>query len=772
MKRLFAICLILVFGVAYAGAATSEWSADIQTAREEGDVFSKPKVTIGVASEYSKISAPPLPPKYSCDAAIVDTSDGSKFLKEIKQEGEDKYEWILAVNPHGTEGGVFEDRTATMSWDFSGIEGSFSLYSGANSEGDLAVSDMKTITQYDVTGLNSDQYFTIVFEKEIPLPVCPTISDIPDQTIDENYSTDAINFTVADEDTSLELLNILAESSDTILIPDENIVFGGSGADRTVTVVPAKNKTGTATITVTVSDGSLTAEDSFTVTVNEVPGEDPVILNLPEQEATDEDTPTDAIFFEVGDSDTLVDLLVVSGNSSDATLVPDGNIVFAGSDANRTVTVTPADNKFGEVTITIQVEDNVKHYAEDSFVLTITPVNDPPTISDISDQEIGESITSDPISFTVVDVDLETADSLEVSASSSYTNLIPNENIVFGGSDANRTVTITPADNYTGTATITVIVTDEEGLTDDTSFEVTVKANAPPDQPVLESPTDGAIVDSLTPELKTGTFIDEDEGDTHAKTKWQISKADNSLIVFEATTESDNLTSLTSLTVPELVLDGNTEYSWNVIFEDSRGKASECSDAFSFTTSANEEDENGNGIPDDQEAECIDLNGDGVCDITPTKSVNTVVGDGQIGVSASDSATITYMESVEIPDSDNKPDNVEFELGLINFKLEVESPGYTATVTVYFSEPVPDNAKWYKYDSINGWDYIPYEYATFNEDGSVTLELKDGGYGDADGVENGIIIDPSGFGVETTTDGGGDGGGGGGCFISSSFFEF
>ncbi|CAN2049751.1 exported hypothetical protein [Candidatus Magnetomoraceae bacterium gMMP-1] len=770
MKRLFAICLILVFGVAYAGAATSEWSADIQTAREEGDVFSKPKVTIGVASEYSKLPAPTAAPG-TCDIRIL-SDDGSPFLQEIKQQGEDRYEWILAVDPHGSEGNQFEDRTATMSWDFSGIAGTFKLREGHDGTGNIVIEDMKTTSQYEVTGTSSYQYFTVVFEKEIPAPAAPTISDIPHQTITANGSTGAISFTVADEDTSPELLTLSAESSDTILIPVDNIVFGGSGADRTVTVVPAKNKTGTATITVTVSDGSLTAQDSFTVTVNEVPGEDPVILNLPEQEATDEDTPTDAIFFEVGDSDTSVNLLVLSANSSDATLVPDGNIVFAGSDANRTVTVTPADNKFGEVTITIQVEDDVKHYAEDSFVLTITPVNDAPTIFDIQNQTIGENTTSNPIRFTVVDVDLETADSLEVSASSSDTILIPNENIVFGGSGADRTLTITPADDYTGTATITVIVTDEEGLTDDTSFEVTVKANAPPHQPVLESPADGAIVDSLTPELKTGAFIDEDEGDTHAKTDWQISKADNSLIVFKATTESDNLTSLTSLTVPELFLDGNTEYSWNVIFEDSRGKASECAVAFSFTTTANEEDENGNGIPDGQEVECIDLNGDGVCDITPTKSVNTVVGDGQIGVSTSDSATITYMESVEIPDPDNKPDNVEFELGLINFKLEVESPGYTATVTVYFSEPVPDNAKWYKYDSINGWDYTPYEYATFNEDGSVTLELKDGGYGDADGVENGIIIDPSGFGVETTTDGGGDGGGGGGCFISSSFFEF
>ena len=52
----------------------------------------------------------------------------------------------------------------------------------------------------------------------------------------------------------------------------------------------------------------------------------------------------------------------------------------------------------------------------------------------------------------------------------------------------------------------------------------------------------------------------------------------------------------------------------------------------------------------------------------------------------------------------------------------------------------------------------------------LTVELVDGGYGDADGVANGIIVDP--LGVVTSTTGDDDppaasSGGGGGCFIGS-----
>jgi hypothetical protein len=49
--------------------------------------------------------------------------------------------------------------------------------------------------------------------------------------------------------------------------------------------------------------------------------------------------------------------------------------------------------------------------------------------------------------------------SLTVSGSSNNTTLVPNANIVFGGSRANRTVTVTPAANQTGSAT-TVTVSD------------------------------------------------------------------------------------------------------------------------------------------------------------------------------------------------------------------------------------------------------------------------------------------------------------------------
>jgi hypothetical protein len=97
----------------------------------------------------------------------------------------------------------------------------------------------------------------------------PTISSIANQTTTANTAVGPLSFTVGDVETAAANLTVSGASSNTTLVPTANIVFGGSGANRTVMVTPAANQTGTSTITVTVSDGSLTATTTFTLTVNQ-----------------------------------------------------------------------------------------------------------------------------------------------------------------------------------------------------------------------------------------------------------------------------------------------------------------------------------------------------------------------------------------------------------------------------------------------------------------------------------------------------------------------
>ena len=76
---------------------------------------------------------------------------------------------------------------------------------------------------------------------------------------------------------------------------------------------------------------------------------------------------------------------------------------------------------------------------------------------------------------------------------------------------------------------------------------------------------------------------------------------------------------------------------------------------------------------------------------------------------------------------------------------------------------MPPEAICYKYDPVNGWqNYHDHVVAISADRRSVTLEYKDGDFGDLDGVANKFVIDPIGFGIFTGDGGGGGGGSGGG----------
>lgn len=95
----------------------------------------------------------------------------------------------------------------------------------------------------------------------------PTISEITDQSIVQDTNTGALAFTVGDAQTPLDDLVIVGTSSNQTLVPNANIVFAGTGANRTVTVTPAASEVGVCTITISVSDDYVTTVETFILTV-------------------------------------------------------------------------------------------------------------------------------------------------------------------------------------------------------------------------------------------------------------------------------------------------------------------------------------------------------------------------------------------------------------------------------------------------------------------------------------------------------------------------
>ena len=153
-------------------------------------------------------------------------------------------------------------------------------------------------------------------------------------------------------------------------------------------------------------------------------------------------------------------------------------------------------------------------------------------------------------------------------------------------------------------------------------------------------------------------------------------------------------------------------------------------------------DGNGDGTPDSEQGNVASFH------TTTGKYVTLVIPGGM---------HLTDVHSVDNPSPADTPVYLEMPFGFIDFTINGITPGGSATVQLYLPKgttvdtyykygKTPDNAipHWYEFlfDGTTG--------AEINEN-IITLHFVDGIRGDNDTTANGIIIDPSGPGIDSRT---------------------
>lgn len=306
----------------------------------------------------------------------------------------------------------------------------------------------------------------------------PTVSPIADQTTTDNTPTGAIAFTVGDIESDPATLTLSAITTNPTLVPLANIVFGGTGSNRTVTVTPAPNQVGSAVINVLVTDpqGGVALEP-FVVNVlfsNDLP----TITNIADQ-TVDENGSVGPIPFTVGDQETPVGSLAVSVNFTSVNNLPSPTAIVTGQGATRNLTLVPPKNVAGFYTVAVTVADGNGGTATDTFALAVSPAKNSLSITPVPDSTILEDTPLGPIDFQVAN--LASPGSFTLTATSSNTTLVPARNIAFGSSSnpaipSLSTFTIQPAVSRFGTTDITITATAPNGDTASTTFHLTVQA--------------------------------------------------------------------------------------------------------------------------------------------------------------------------------------------------------------------------------------------------------------------------------------------------------
>lgn len=87
----------------------------------------------------------------------------------------------------------------------------------------------------------------------------PTITFAGGACLSNTAAQGVVSLTLADPGVPAAQLTLTARSSNQRLLPDSALVLGGSGAQRTLTLSGAANRSGSATITLTVGDGHASA---------------------------------------------------------------------------------------------------------------------------------------------------------------------------------------------------------------------------------------------------------------------------------------------------------------------------------------------------------------------------------------------------------------------------------------------------------------------------------------------------------------------------------
>ena len=299
----------------------------------------------------------------------------------------------------------------------------------------------------------------------------PYISDIADQTINEDTSTGAIPFMIDDAGVPLDVLTITAESSNTVLAPVANISFGGSGANRTISIEPASGQYGSATITVTVGNGSQSSSDTFVLTVNAV-NDPPSVALASKTTSLPENTNTASAI-------KVADIVVTDDNLGTNTLALSGAdaalFQIVGSELRlKAATVLDYETK-PVLNVTVEVNDAaLSGDPEDSDTLTIniTDVNEAPVITE------GETVTVtmsqsgklQPFSLTLHATDQDQNSTLTWSIAT----LAQHGTATVSGTGTSKAISYTPASDYFGADSFVVEVSDGNGGVDTITVNVTI----------------------------------------------------------------------------------------------------------------------------------------------------------------------------------------------------------------------------------------------------------------------------------------------------------
>jgi hypothetical protein len=274
----------------------------------------------------------------------------------------------------------------------------------------------------------------------------PMISTIPDQIVPVDVSTGPLPFTVSHDTMPATQLRVSASANPSNLIG--SLRLEGSGSQRTIEVIPAAGQWGASTITLTVSDDFFTVTNRFVVSIAPVPN-----LVPPPHQTIVQGSSTGPVPFTIGDPDSPLDQVTTVATADPPQMF--SSVRTGGTGSLRTVELIAAPDRFGTASITLTVSDGT-YTTTGRFLVTVLAR---PVLAQVPDQTILQGTAAGPIPLPIMDPDTPWPE-WRITATSDHPLLVPQDNIHLSVSGGQYSLVITPASDYSGSAHITVAVSD------------------------------------------------------------------------------------------------------------------------------------------------------------------------------------------------------------------------------------------------------------------------------------------------------------------------
>ena len=315
----------------------------------------------------------------------------------------------------------------------------------------------------------------------------PKISTIPDYRNSNILKSYNIDFEIYDPETATTDLNITVVSSQSDILPSDNIqlTLPQQGPNVTMTLYPVKEQNGVAHITIQVSDQRCMTQQYFNVEIKNLP-----VIQSPDNWTIPLNSDNESISMSICSADS--GKLTLSIQTTDHSIVPNENISIESSNTNSlsltldkdqcqsvSITIHPQKNVMGNVILNCTLDNGLTVINKE---LNLNVLNTAPQINDIPSQVINMNTVTEAISFSVTDaeggwitltcISGRNIDSSFCSPQGTYTHFYLEANDINYFSEI-----ITPEHDDFGQIEFSIQLTDGL-LSKSTSFSLTV--NNPP----------------------------------------------------------------------------------------------------------------------------------------------------------------------------------------------------------------------------------------------------------------------------------------------------